>query len=105
MLEASWQDRVDALGEGHYVRYDESTAIYLADTSQLLLDRYDGTCAGCGTPPTAIRTGSTSREVQAVWDELRPYADATARTSPTSSGSVTARRCWPTCTATTTCRS
>ncbi len=26
MSEASWQDRVDALGRGHYRRYDERTA-------------------------------------------------------------------------------
>src|SRR4051812_32817652 len=29
MAGASWQDRVDALGRGHYVRYDESTATAL----------------------------------------------------------------------------
>jgi hypothetical protein len=95
MLEASWQDRVDALGEGRYVRYDESTATYLADTSQLLLDRWDGDlrqlrreadgdpdrihellqeCKGIG------RVGADifCREVQAIWDELRPFADAGA---------------------------
>jgi hypothetical protein len=95
MLEASWQDRVDALGEGHYVRYDESTATYLADTSQLLLDRYDGDLrrlrGDAGGDPDRIherlqdakgigRVGADifCREAQAVWDELRPFADATA---------------------------
>jgi hypothetical protein len=30
MLDASWQDRVDALGRAHYKRYDESIATYRA---------------------------------------------------------------------------
>jgi endonuclease III len=92
MLDATWQQRVDALGAGGYVRYDESTATYLADTSQLILDRWDGDlrqlraeadgdpdrihalvqeCKGIGRVGASI----FCREVQAVWDELRPYAD------------------------------
>jgi endonuclease III len=95
MLEASWQDRVDALGEGGYVRYDESTATYLADTSQLLVDRYDGDLRGLrdeadGDPDRIHdlvqlckgigRVGADifCREAQAVWPELRPFADAAA---------------------------
>jgi len=42
MLEASWQDRVDALGRAHYKRYDESTATALGDGALLLLDEYAG---------------------------------------------------------------
>ncbi len=42
MLAASWQDRVDALGRGHYKRYDESTATRLGDGAQLCLDRWQG---------------------------------------------------------------
>src|SRR5262245_36898958 len=42
MLDASWQDRVDALGRAHYVRYDESTATALGDGATLLLDDYKG---------------------------------------------------------------
>jgi endonuclease III len=38
----SWQELVDILGEGHYVRYDESTARYLLDWCQKLADEYDG---------------------------------------------------------------
>lgn len=92
MLAASWQDRVDALGAGGYVRYDESTATYLADTSQLLLDRWDGdlralrheadgdrdeihrlvqACKGIGQVGADI----FCREVQHVWGEVRPFAD------------------------------
>jgi endonuclease III len=95
MLAATWQDRVAALGEGGYARYDESTATYLADTSQLLVDRYDGDlrrlraeadgdrdrihellqdCEGIGRVGADIYC----REVQAVWPELRPFADDTA---------------------------
>lgn len=42
ILDTGWQGLVDILGEGHYVRYDESTARMLLETSELLLDRYDG---------------------------------------------------------------
>ena len=40
--EVSRADVIAALGRGHYVRYDESTATELADTVRLLLDRYRG---------------------------------------------------------------
>lgn len=42
MAEASWQDRMDALGRGHYRRYDERTATMLGDGAQLCLDRWRG---------------------------------------------------------------
>src|ERR1044072_6442855 len=42
MLEATWQQRVDALGRAHYVRYDESTSTALRDGARLLVDRYRG---------------------------------------------------------------
>ena len=42
MSEASWQDRVDALGRGHYRRYDESTATELGDGADLLTSRWHG---------------------------------------------------------------
>jgi endonuclease III len=95
MVAATWQDRVDALGEGGYVRYDESTATYLGETAQLLLDRYDGDldnlraaadgdpdriqrllreCKGIGAVGAAI----FCREAQMVWDELQPFADDAA---------------------------
>lgn len=95
MVAAGWQDRVDALGAGGYVRYDESTASYLGETAQLLLDRYDGDldqlrataggdperiqqllqeCKGIGRVGVAI----FCREAQMVWDELQPFADRAA---------------------------
>src|SRR5260370_8323159 len=42
MSEASWQDRVDALGRGHYRRYDERTATMLGDAADLLAGKWHG---------------------------------------------------------------
>src|SRR6204780_3516039 len=42
MSEASWQDRVDALGRGHYRRYDERTATMLGDGADVLTSRWHG---------------------------------------------------------------
>jgi hypothetical protein len=41
MARASWQDRVDALGRGHY-RYDERTATMLGDAAAQLTERWHG---------------------------------------------------------------
>ncbi|HEY0575223.1 MAG TPA: endonuclease [Pseudonocardia sp.] len=92
MLEASWQDRVDALGRAHYKRYDESTATALGDGAQLLLDEYSGDLRELRNradgDPKKIRELLTAfprlgpvgadifaREAQAVWPELRPALD------------------------------
>lgn len=90
MLDASWQDRVDALGRAHYVRYDESTATALGDGARLLLDSYGGDLRKIrGDSGSAAvhkhlrkfpRMGPVGadifcREAQAVWPELRPYLD------------------------------
>jgi len=98
MRDASWQQRVDALGRAHYRRYDESTATRLGDGASMLLDRYGGDLrrladrAGSGSVDDG-RAGRTSellqefdgigpvgadiflREAQAVWPWLRPYLD------------------------------
>jgi len=42
MRQASWQDRGDALGRGHYRRYDERTATMLGDAADLCLERWHG---------------------------------------------------------------
>lgn len=42
MRQASWQDRVDALGRGHYRRYDERTATILGDAAGYLMERWHG---------------------------------------------------------------
>lgn len=92
MVDASWQDRVDALGEGHYLRYDESTATYLGETAQLVLDRYGGTLEplreAANRDPVQIGkrlqefqgvgpTGAAifCRDAQRVWPELQPFVD------------------------------
>src|SRR5918911_2808983 len=42
MSDASWQDRVDALGRGRYRRYDERTATMLGDGADLLSRKWHG---------------------------------------------------------------
>jgi hypothetical protein len=93
MLDASWQDRVDALGRGHYRRYDESTSTLLGKSARFCLDRWGGDLrrlrreaggdrrrlAGLlmefpGIGPTGADI--FTREVQAVWPEYRPAVDA-----------------------------
>ncbi len=95
MSEASWQDRVDALGRGHYRRYDERTATMLGDSADLLarkwhsdLRRLREECGGDaggiaslltefpGVGPTGA--GIFLREVQEVWPSVAPYLDAKA---------------------------
>jgi endonuclease III len=92
MAKMSWQQRVDALGRAHYVRYDESTATRLGDMSEQVLDDYDGDLRklpsraehDVGRAKELLRrfpgigpTGADifCREAQAVWPWLRPYLD------------------------------
>ncbi|MBC6462299.1 endonuclease [Actinomadura sp. HBU206391] len=92
MLRLSWQDRVDALGRGHYVRYDESTATRLGEMSELALEKYAGDLRRLARDSERDRgralellqefpgigpTGADifCREAQAVWPWLRPYLD------------------------------
>jgi endonuclease III len=92
MADASWQDRVDALGRGHYRRYDERTATMLGDSASMVNDRWHGDLrrlhASAGSDAAAARrlltefpgigpTGADIflREVQTVWRDLAPYAD------------------------------
>ncbi|WP_274555384.1 endonuclease [Streptomyces spiramyceticus] len=95
MADATWQQRVDALGEGGYRRYDERTATQLGDAAQLLLDEYGGDlrrlreeadgdldelrtrlrrAPGMGPAGADIFL----REAQAVWPEAAPYIDGKA---------------------------
>ncbi|GIJ29903.1 hypothetical protein Vqi01_50650 [Micromonospora qiuiae] len=95
MEAASWQERVDALGRGHYRRYDERTATMLGTGARLCLDRWHGDLRRlhreAGDDPAALRrlltefpgigpTGADIflREVQTVWPQLRPYTDRRA---------------------------
>lgn len=94
MSKASWQDRVDGLGRGHYRRYDERTSTMLGDGAHLVMDRWKGDLrrmrdeAGGATGlqerltdvPGIGPTGADifCREVQGVWSELAPYVDKRA---------------------------
>ncbi|HLH58593.1 MAG TPA: endonuclease [Streptosporangiaceae bacterium] len=92
MREASWQDRVDALGRGHYKRYDERTSTMLGQAAELLDERWGGDLRrlrdeangeaakiaalleefpGIGPSGASIFL----REVQAAWPSVAPYAD------------------------------
>jgi endonuclease III len=92
MEAASWQDRVDALGRGHYRRYDERTATMLGAGARLCLERWRGDLRRMhreadGDLTTLRRlltqfpgigpTGADIflREAQAVWGDVRPYTD------------------------------
>ena len=96
MQQASWQDRVDALGRGHYKRYDERTATMLGDGAALLTERWHGDLrrlrdeAGGDARKIAsllqefpgIGPAGASiilREVQAVWPSVAPYVDDRVR--------------------------
>ena len=93
MSEASWQDRVDALGRGHYRRYDERTATMLGDGADLLSAKWHGDlrrlrdqAGGEASVIAAMLTefsgvGPTGasiflREVQDTWPAVAPYVDA-----------------------------
>jgi hypothetical protein len=95
MREASWQDRVDALGRARYRRYDESTATALGDGAELVgseygddLRRLRDRAGGDSAQVRALLTGFPRlgpvgadifcREAQAVWPELRPAVDGKA---------------------------
>jgi len=95
VLDAPWQDRVDALGRGHYVRYDESTATALGQGAELLTQQYSGDLRtlrhAADGDAAAIRRRLQEhpklgpvgahifcREAQQVWPELRPYLDKKA---------------------------
>ncbi|MCS0636991.1 endonuclease [Streptomyces sp. LP05-1] len=95
MRDATWQQRVDALGEGGYRRYDERTATQLGDGAELVIDRYGGDLRRLrekadGDPEAIARllqevpgigpAGADIflREVQGVWKEAAPRLDGKA---------------------------
>jgi endonuclease III len=92
MRDANWQQRVDALGRGHFRRYDESTATTLGETATAVIDRWDGDLRrlrdAADAEPSRIQellmefkgigptgAGIFLREVQAVWPQVSPYLD------------------------------
>ncbi|MFJ6657293.1 endonuclease [Streptomyces sp. NPDC091377] len=90
MADASWQERVDALGRGGYRRYDERTSTLLGRGADLLLERYGGDLRRLREEPDPKRAlldipgiGPTGadiflRDVQGIWPEFTPYVDRKA---------------------------
>ncbi|MGV9300907.1 endonuclease [Amycolatopsis sp. NPDC003676] len=95
MRDSTWQQRVDALGRAHYVRYDESTSQHLGEGADFIRDRYGDDLRrmadAADEDPQRLeklitefpRIGPTGaqifcREAQAVWPWLRPYFDRKA---------------------------
>ncbi|MEI7031185.1 endonuclease [Streptomyces pratensis] len=90
MADATWQQRVDALGEGGYRRYDERTATQLGEGAHLVLDAWGGDLrrlrreadgdtavlrSGLQRVPGVGPAGADIfvREVQEVWPETGPW--------------------------------
>ncbi|WP_033307767.1 endonuclease [Streptomyces iakyrus] len=95
MAQATWQQRVDALGRGGYRRYDERTATQLGDAAGLVSERWGGDLRRLrreadGEVPELRRllrefpgigpAGADIflREAQGVWPEAAPYLDTKA---------------------------
>jgi hypothetical protein len=96
LYESRWEERVRALDEAGYTRFDERTATMLGDMVDHLCQRYGGDLRRlrdeAGRDPEAERRllkdfkglGDVGvdiffREVQVAWPELRPFADGRAR--------------------------
>jgi endonuclease III len=115
MAGASWQDRVDALGRGHYRRYDERTATMLGEGAKQLQRDWRGDLRKlrdkAGGDAAAIADSLTEfpgigpagvsvflREVQGTWPTVAPYVDdrvirgARRRDCPRTGRS--SPRCW-----------
>ena len=97
MAKTTWEQRVKALDEGGYVRYDERTSTMLGETAQMVIDKYAGDLrklreaarVGDGRPDPArerkllkefkgigdVGANIFFREAQLVWPELYPFAD------------------------------
>lgn len=95
---STWDQRVRVINRSGYARYDERTARMLGQTADLLHDRYGGDLRRlrkeAGRDPGEERrllrefkgVGDVGvdiffREVQGVWDELRPFVDRRAADS------------------------
>lgn len=103
MAASTWEQRVRALDEGGYVRYDERTATMLGQTAQMLIDGYQGDLRklrkAARADPARERTlldrfagiGDVAvniffREAQLAWPELFPFADERTLASATRLG-------------------
>ena len=89
MRDATWQQRVDALGRGHYRRYDERTSTQLGELAEAVLSEHGGDLRSLhGSSVAQLEkelqkfkgigpTGAAifCREVQGVWPDVAPYVD------------------------------
>jgi hypothetical protein len=95
LAESTWEQRVTALNDAGYTRYQERTATMLGDLTEHLLARYGGDLRklreeGERNPKAERRLlkqfkglGDVGvdiffREVQVAWEELVPFADRRA---------------------------
>jgi len=95
LADSTWRQRVAALNDAGYTRYQERTATMLGDMADTLLERWGGDLRKlrdeADRDPTRERRllkrlkglGDTGvdiffREAQAAWEELRPFADRRA---------------------------
>jgi len=95
MARSTWEQRVQALDEGGYVRYDERTSTMLGETARTLIDLYQGDLRRLRTAADAdparerklldqfkgvgdVAVNIFFREAQRSWPELFPFADERA---------------------------
>jgi endonuclease III len=98
MVATTWEQRVQALDEGGYVRYDERNSTMLGEAAEMLLDLYQGDLRNlreaAERDPARERklldqfkgVGDVAvniffREAQLAWQELFPFADEKALAS------------------------
>lgn len=103
LTDSTWQQRVDALGRAHYVRYDESTARALHEAAMRVLEVYHGDLRNLARAAEGStgrlrgllrefpRIGPTGaeifcREVQAAWPWVRPFFDRRALSGAAETG-------------------
>ena len=103
MAATTWEQRVKVLNKNGYARYDESTARYIADTTEIINDRYSGDLRNlrreADNDPERERAllqqfkgiGKVGadiffREVQVAWEEHFPFVDHKAAEAATDLG-------------------
>ena len=96
LQESTWRQRVDVINQAGYARYDERTSRMFGEIADAVVDRWDGDLRNLrdeadrdparerrllqelkGIGPVGVDV--FFREAQVAWDELRPFADRTAR--------------------------